>query len=56
LDIWGLPIRGHYATYGGGGYIQELNVNFDVSNRTLNIFINRLSMKNIKKNQNTVDI
>ena len=36
LDIWGLPIRGHYATYGGGGYIQELNVNFDFSNRTLN--------------------
>ncbi|XP_052067992.1 polycystin family receptor for egg jelly-like isoform X12 [Mytilus californianus] len=36
VDIWGIPIPGHYSTYGGGGYITELAVNFDFSNRTLN--------------------
>lgn len=36
LDIWGIPIPGRYKTYGGGGYITELDVNFDFSNRTLN--------------------
>ncbi|VDI61169.1 Hypothetical predicted protein [Mytilus galloprovincialis] len=36
VDIWGIPIPGRYSTYGGGGYITELAVNFDFSNRTLN--------------------
>ncbi|XP_076073747.1 uncharacterized protein LOC143045258 [Mytilus galloprovincialis] len=36
LDIWGIPIPGRYRTYGGGGYITELDVNYDFSNRTLN--------------------
>ncbi|KAK3090920.1 hypothetical protein FSP39_015723 [Pinctada imbricata] len=34
-DIWGIPIAGLYNTYGGGGYIAELDVNWDFSNRTL---------------------
>ena len=36
IDIWGIPILGLYKTYGGGGYITELDVNLDFSNRTLN--------------------
>ncbi|XP_063446781.1 uncharacterized protein LOC134726311 [Mytilus trossulus] len=36
IDIWGIPIPGRYNTYGGGGYITELAVNLDFSNRTLN--------------------
>jgi hypothetical protein len=36
IDIWGIPIPGLYKTYGGGGYITELDVNLDFSNRTLN--------------------
>jgi len=36
LDIWGVPVSGYYTTYGGGGYIAELDVNWDFSNRTLN--------------------
>ncbi|CAC5377684.1 PKD1L2 [Mytilus coruscus] len=42
VDIWGIPIPGRYSTYGGGGYITELAVNFDFSNRTLNELTNYL--------------
>ncbi|KAJ8307755.1 hypothetical protein KUTeg_014695 [Tegillarca granosa] len=34
-DIWGVPVMGLYTTYGGGGYIAELDVNWSFSNRTL---------------------
>ena len=33
--IWGIPVPGLHSTYGGGGYIAELDVNWDFSNRTL---------------------
>lgn len=26
-DIWGMPLAGYYTTYGGGGYIANLDVN-----------------------------
>jgi hypothetical protein len=35
-DIWGLAIPGVYTEYGGGGYIAELDVNKDFSDRSLN--------------------
>ncbi|XP_033737965.1 polycystic kidney disease protein 1-like 2 [Pecten maximus] len=35
-SIWGIPVTGYYTTYSGGGYITELDVNWDFSNRTLN--------------------
>ncbi|KAK3787396.1 hypothetical protein RRG08_032353 [Elysia crispata] len=31
LDIWGIPIAGHYDTYGGGGYISNLDINLMVA-------------------------
>ncbi|XP_046352080.2 uncharacterized protein LOC124132273 isoform X1 [Haliotis rufescens] len=31
LDIWGLPITGQRAVYGGGGYIAELDINRQVA-------------------------
>ena len=31
VDIWGIPIAGEYATYGGGGYITNLDINLMVS-------------------------
>ncbi|XP_021356998.1 polycystic kidney disease protein 1-like 2 [Mizuhopecten yessoensis] len=34
-SIWGIPVTGYYSTYSGGGYITELDVNWDFSNRTL---------------------
>ncbi|GFR75987.1 polycystic kidney disease protein 1-like 2 [Elysia marginata] len=31
IDIWGIPIAGHYDTYGGGGYISNLDINLMVA-------------------------
>ena len=31
INIWGIPISGMYATYGGGGYITNLDINLMVS-------------------------
>ncbi|XP_063447743.1 polycystin-2-like protein 2 [Mytilus trossulus] len=35
-DIWGLPVTGLYSTYGGGGYIAEFIVNYNISRLVLN--------------------
>lgn len=34
-DIWGLPITGKHAIYGGGGFIADLNVNLKISNQMI---------------------
>ncbi|CAC5388020.1 PKD1L2 [Mytilus coruscus] len=31
VDIWGLPVTGLHSTYGGGGYIAEFIVNYNIS-------------------------
>ncbi|CAC5383754.1 unnamed protein product [Mytilus coruscus] len=36
VDIWGLPVTGLYSTYGGGGYIAEFIVNYNISRLILN--------------------
>jgi hypothetical protein len=46
LDIWGLPTTGYHSTYGGGGYIAEFVVNYNISKIILKdlykyIWINR---------------
>jgi len=46
LDVWGAPSLGEYSLYGGGGYIADMGVNFDVSNYTIkelqkNLWIDR---------------
>ena len=30
-EVWGIPITGGYNTYGGGGYISNLDINILVS-------------------------
>jgi hypothetical protein len=35
MNIWGVPVLGYYNTYSGGGYIAELDVNLDFTNRTM---------------------
>lgn len=35
FDIWGVPVVGYYNVYSGGGYIAELDVNLDFTNRTM---------------------
>ncbi|XP_046352109.2 polycystic kidney disease protein 1-like 2 [Haliotis rufescens] len=30
-EVWGIPVAGQYKIYSGGGYMLELNVNYDVS-------------------------
>ncbi|XP_041364036.1 uncharacterized protein LOC121379460 [Gigantopelta aegis] len=35
-DVWGIPVPGQYRVYSGGGYILELNVNYDVSMEMVN--------------------
>ncbi|XP_061175577.1 uncharacterized protein LOC133184503 [Saccostrea echinata] len=46
FDIWGVPVLGYYNSYSGGGYIAELDVNLDFTNRTMqeltqNLWIDR---------------
>ncbi|CAG2212910.1 PKD1L2 [Mytilus edulis] len=36
VDIWGLPATGLHSTYGGGGYIAEFVVNYNISRLVLN--------------------
>ncbi|XP_076076044.1 polycystin-1-like protein 2 [Mytilus galloprovincialis] len=36
VDIWGLPVTGLHSTYGGGGYIAEFIVNYNISRLILN--------------------
>ncbi|XP_076075490.1 polycystin-1-like protein 2 isoform X1 [Mytilus galloprovincialis] len=36
VDIWGLPATGLHSTYGGGGYIAEFIVNYNISRLVLN--------------------
>ncbi|XP_076075499.1 polycystin-1-like protein 2 [Mytilus galloprovincialis] len=36
VDIWGLPVAGLQSTYGGGGYIAEFMVNYNISRLILN--------------------
>ncbi|CAG2251689.1 PKD1L2 [Mytilus edulis] len=36
VDIWGLPVTGLHSTYGGGGYIAEFIVNYNISRLVLN--------------------
>jgi hypothetical protein len=35
LDIWGLPTTGIHNTYGGGGYIAEFIVNYNISKQII---------------------
>lgn len=35
LDIWGIPVWGALNVYNGGGYINEMSVNYQVSNTML---------------------
>ncbi|XP_069123705.1 polycystin-2-like [Argopecten irradians] len=34
-DLWGVPLLGDYSLYGGGGYVADMGVNYDVSLQTL---------------------
>ncbi|OWF51801.1 Polycystic kidney disease protein 1-like 2 [Mizuhopecten yessoensis] len=34
-DLWGVPLLGDYSLYGGGGYVADMGVNYDVSFQTL---------------------
>lgn len=36
IDLWGIPLLGDYSLYGGGGYLADLGVNYDVSHQTIN--------------------
>ncbi|XP_071131885.1 uncharacterized protein [Mytilus edulis] len=36
VDIWGRPVTGLHSTYGGGGYIAEFIVNYNISRLILN--------------------
>lgn len=42
LNIWGVPVVGFYNTYSGGGYIAELDVNLDFTNRTMKELVENL--------------
>lgn len=42
FDIWGLPIPGYYTTYGGGGYICQLDVSRNVSIKIINELFSNL--------------
>ncbi|XP_033731377.1 polycystic kidney disease protein 1-like 2 [Pecten maximus] len=35
VDLWGVPQLGDYSLYGGGGYVADMGVNYDVSLQTL---------------------
>jgi hypothetical protein len=36
FDIWGLPTTGLHTTYGGGGYIADLGINYEISKQVIN--------------------
>jgi len=36
LKVWGLPTTGIHSTYGGGGYVAEMAINYNISKLILN--------------------
>ena len=36
LKVWGLPTTGIHLTYGGGGYVAEMAINYNISKLILN--------------------
>lgn len=34
-DVWGIPIWGQHSTYAGGGYLADMSINLQISNRML---------------------
>lgn len=42
MNIWGLPVPGSYATYGGGGYIAQFDINYGLSVELFNELFDNL--------------